>query len=195
MPKRITVIQGHPDAQTPHFCHALADAYIAGAKAAGHEVQCIEVAALEFPLLRSKEDFEKGAPPPSIVAAQEKIRWAEHVMVVYPLWMGFMPAVLKAFLEQTFRPGFAFEEGASGRPPRPLMKGKSARMIVTMGMPSFYYRLVYRSHSVKALGTTMNFTGFKPIASTIIGSVDDPDGQDARAEWLEKMSSLGRDAT
>ncbi|MDP3596851.1 MAG: NAD(P)H-dependent oxidoreductase, partial [Nitrospirota bacterium] len=63
MAKRITIIQGHPDAQARHFCHALADEYARGAEDGGHEVRCIEVATLDVPLLRTKADFEKGTPP------------------------------------------------------------------------------------------------------------------------------------
>ena len=109
--KRITIIQGHPDAQARHFCHALADEYAKGAEDGGHEVRRIEVARLDFPLLRTKEEFEQGVPPDSINQAQEAIGWADHLVILYPLWLGTMPALLNAFFEQVFRPGFAFEYG------------------------------------------------------------------------------------
>jgi len=54
MPRRITLIQGHPDPAGNHFDHALADAYAAGAARAGHPVRRIEAARLEFPLLRNQ---------------------------------------------------------------------------------------------------------------------------------------------
>ena len=73
MGKFITIIQGHPDAQTRHFCHALADEYAKGCEDGGHEVRRIEVARLEFPLLRTKDEFEKGTPPDSIKQAQDAI--------------------------------------------------------------------------------------------------------------------------
>ena len=60
MSKRIAIIQGHPDATARHFCHALADEYAKGAEDGGHDVMRIEVATLDFPLLRTKQDFEKG---------------------------------------------------------------------------------------------------------------------------------------
>jgi putative NADPH-quinone reductase len=58
MTKRILLIQGHPDAGARHLCHALADAYAEGARAAGHEVRTVDVAMLEFPVLRSAEEWE-----------------------------------------------------------------------------------------------------------------------------------------
>jgi putative NADPH-quinone reductase len=134
MARRITIIQGHPDPAGDRFCHALADAYAAGAEAAGLEVRRVEIARLEFPLLRAQAEFEKGSPPPQVAAAQEAIRWAEHLVIVYPLWLGMMPALLKGFFEQVFRPGFAHRTDARGW--QALLKGRSARIVVTMGMPA-----------------------------------------------------------
>ena len=56
MSKRILLVQGHPDAKGHHLCHALEDAYGDGAVRAGHEVRRIDVAALDFPLLRSQDE-------------------------------------------------------------------------------------------------------------------------------------------
>jgi putative NADPH-quinone reductase len=70
-------------------------------------VQRIEVAKLDFPLLRTKEDWEKGEPPAAIRASQQTIAWAGHLAIFFPLRLGDVPALFKAFLEQTLRPGFA----------------------------------------------------------------------------------------
>ncbi len=78
MPRRIAIIQGHPDPAGHHLLHAMADAYAETAMAAGHQVRRIDVANLEFPLLRTQEDFEKGVVPPILVAPQDDMRWAEH---------------------------------------------------------------------------------------------------------------------
>ena len=56
-PQRIVLIQGHPDATAPHLCHALAQAYADGATAAGHEVRQIDIAAIDFPWLRSQHEW------------------------------------------------------------------------------------------------------------------------------------------
>jgi putative NADPH-quinone reductase len=105
MARRIVIIQGHPDRARHHLCHALSDAYAEGAHAGGHEVTRIETAELEFPLLRTKEDFETGSLPAYLQPAQDAIDEADHLVLVYPLWLGSMPALLKGFLEQVFRPG------------------------------------------------------------------------------------------
>ena len=96
-PKRVIVIQGHPDPQGGHFCHALAEAYERAARAAGHEVRNIVVAQLDFPLLRRKQDWDDDPASSVVRQAQQDILWAEHAVIIYPLWLGGMPALLKAF--------------------------------------------------------------------------------------------------
>jgi putative NADPH-quinone reductase len=191
MAKRIVILQGHPDAQTRHFGHALADEYAKGGQDGGYDVRRIEVARIEFPLLRTREDFEKGTPPDSIKQAQDLIRWADHLAIFYPLWLGSMPALLKGFLEQTFRPGFAFEYQKSGGMANKLLTGKSARIIVTMGMPAMVYQWIFMAHSLKSLRRNiLSFCGISPIKSTLIGNIEGMT-EKQRMGWLDEVRGLG----
>ncbi len=193
MTRRITIIQGHPDPAGGHLCHALADAYAAGADEAGHAVRRIEVARLDFPLLRTQAEFETGAPPGDLRPAQEAIGWAEQLVIVYPLWLGTMPALLKGFLEQALRPGFAFELKPKGLWVKRL-KGRSARIVVTMGMPAFFYRWYFGAHSLKSLERNiLGFCGIRPIRASLFGRVETvADGR--RQRWLATMRRHGREA-
>jgi putative NADPH-quinone reductase len=185
MIRRIVVIQGHPDPRQGHFGHALADAYVQGAEAAGHEVRRIAVAKIEFPLLHSREDYETGTLPDAIRQCQESISWAEHLVILYPLWLGSMPALLKAFFEQVMRPGFAYRLGGAGRMQK-LLVGKSARIVVTMGMPAFFYRWYFGAHGVKNLvRNILGFCGIKPIKVSLIGMV--AGAASKRDAWLARM--------
>lgn len=192
MTKRILLLQGHPDGGTPHLGHALADAYAEGARDGGHELRRIAVADLDFPLLRSKQEWEHGPLPPSLKPAQEAIGWAEHLVLFFPLWLGGMPALMKGFLEQVARPGFALGGGDSGKGlPAKLLSGRSARVVVTMGMPALVYRWYFRAHSLKALERNiLGFVGIAPIHETLIGLVEGMhDAQ--RDAWLAKLRALG----
>jgi putative NADPH-quinone reductase len=192
MSSRILVIDGHPDVAPGRYVHALAEAYRKGAEEAGHQVRSIGVGKLRFASLRSNEEFMKGAPPTAISEAQEDLRWADHVVILFPLWLGSMPGLLKSFLEQLLRPGFAFGAARGKGLPERLLKGRSARIIVTMGMPAFFYRWYYRSHSLKSLERNiLAFCGIAPVRSSIVGMVE---GMSAaqREKWLEKMRALGR---
>lgn len=193
MARRIALIQGHPDTRPERLIRGLAAAYLQGAQAAGHETRIIDVAAMEFPLLRSKREFDDGAVPRAIGVAQETIRWAEHLVILYPLWLGTMPALLHAFFEQAFRPGFAAEPGDKGKSWTKLLSGRSARIVVTMGMPALVYRWYYRAHALKGLERNiLAFAGIGPIKETLFGLVDARSAV-THDKWIGAMRELGRD--
>lgn len=192
MRKRIVVIDGHPDIRREHFVHALATAYAQGAQAAGHEVRMATLAELKFDWLKTAEDFQTGSPPSAIHEKQQDLIWCSHLVILYPLWLGSMPALLKAFFEQTLRPGFAFATATGRGLPKKLLAGKSARIVVTMGMPALFFRWYYRAHSLKSLERNiLSFCGIGPIRASLLGNVE---GMAAakRTRWLERMRAYGR---
>lgn len=197
--QRILLIQGHPDAVAPHLCHTLAEAYAEGALAAGHDVRWVDVAKLDFPLLRSQQAWEHGALPAALQTAQDDIAWAEHLVLFFPLWLGDMPALLKGFLEQVARPGFAFKAGNSNGGGNAFghkgLAGRSARVVVTMGMPAMVYRWYFRAHSLKSLERNiLGFVGIAPVNETLVGMVDKL-GEAGVKKWQGKMRVLGRAAS
>jgi putative NADPH-quinone reductase len=187
----IVVINGHPDGSSHRLCHALASAYQEAASAAGHTVTRIDVAELDFSLLRTQQEFEAGTPNADIKSAQNAIRMAHHIVLIYPLWLGTMPALLKGFLEQLFRPGFAFEY-TSSKVPKKLLSGRSVRIVITMGMPALAYRWFFFAHSLRSLERNiLKFAGLGPIHSTIFGGIETAsDGK--RKQWLGQMAELGK---
>ena len=194
MSKRITILQGHPDGANKHLCHLLAEAYGKGAEANGHSVKTIDVAALDFPYLRSKDEWEKGKTPEGLLEAQELIFWADHLVVIYPLWLGTVPALLKAFFEQIFRPKLNKSGKDNPLDWRKLLKGRSARVVVTMGMPAIVFRWFYRAHGLKMLERNiLAFVGIAPIRTTVVGLVDLVKG-DRLTKLTAKMEAFGRKA-
>lgn len=192
--RRILIIDGHPDPRGSRYVHALAAAYGKGAAEGGHDVQTLEIASIEFSSVRSNEDFRKGKPPIAIAEAQEAVAWADHLVILYPLWLGSMPGLLKSFFEQLMRPGFAFAAARGKGLPRKLLVGKSARIIVTMGMPSLFYRWYYRAHSLKSLERNiLAFCGIDPIRASLVGMVEGLSPSQRRT-WLDKIEKLGRRA-
>ena len=70
------------------------------------------------------------------------------------------------------------------------LAGRSARIVVTMGMPAFFYRVYYRAHSLKSLKRNiLAFCGISPVRTTLIGIVEGR--KQAREEWLAKLGALG----
>jgi putative NADPH-quinone reductase len=191
---RIAILQGHPIPGGQHFCHALAEAYAQGAAKGGHDVRLISVAELDFPLLRSKRDWENDPPPPVIGQAQQSLAWAEHFVIIYPLWLGGMPALLKGFLEQALRPAFMTGGAGAGASWKTALKGKSSRIIITMGMPGFAFRWYFGAHSLKSLKRSiLSLVGVGPNRHTLIGMIEGMSDAKRKA-WLTSVAELGRKA-
>jgi putative NADPH-quinone reductase len=194
MGKRVLLIQGHPDLAAGHLCRSLEEAYANGAREGGHALRRIDIGTLDFPLLRSQHEWEHGKLPPGLQQAQADILWAEHIVFFFPLWLGDMPALVKGFLEQVARPGFALSREGKDPFGRKGLKGRSARLVVTMGMPALLYRLYFRAHSVKSLRrSVLGFVGIGPVGDTLIGATGNIRPRRA-ARWLDRLQALGRAA-
>jgi putative NADPH-quinone reductase len=190
--RRVLILQGHPDPAGAHFGHALAERYRQGALAASHEVRTVAIAELDFPILRSKSEWDAGVVPPGLASAQADIAWADHLVIFFPLWLGDLPALLKGFLEQVARPGFAFGTTAQGGMGKKLLAGRSARIVVTMGMPAFVYRWYFGAHAVHLLERNiLRFVGVAPVRRSVIGMVEGK-GPGPRQRWLDRMERFGR---
>jgi putative NADPH-quinone reductase len=193
MGKRLLVINGHVDPRPERLCHALCEAYARGAREGGHEVRRIDVGALDFPVMRTSGEFFNPDVPTAIAGAQQDIAWAEHLVIVYPLWLGGQPALLRGFLEQTFRYGFALAPPGS-REPKGLLAGRTARVVVTMGMPAAAYVAIFGAFGERALERAILwFAGIHPIRRTLFGGVETASAG-ARAGWLRRLERLGKGA-
>jgi putative NADPH-quinone reductase len=192
MSRNILILDGHPDLTKEHFIYALADAYRKGAEER-NEVRVLRLAELQFPLLRSQAEYDTGEPVEVVRRCQDAMAWASHVVILYPLWLGAMPALLKGLLEQVLRPGFAFSNAQAGRWAIKFLRVKSARIVVTMGVPAFVYRWYFRAQSLRSLQRSiLNFVGFRRVQTTLIGSIGALSRADREA-WLEKLRTFGRD--
>ena len=189
---RIAIVVGHARKDT--YCEALGEAYRKGAEAAGHETRLFILSKMRFdPILH--EGFSKVQElEPDLKAAQEAIGWADHLVIVFPLWFGTLPAILKGFIERVFQPGFAIEGSIKRGTYRAALKGKSAHIVMTMGMPGLIYRWYYGAYCLKMLKRNIrSFVGFAPVRSTIHGMVENV-STNTRAEWLAAAEAAGRSA-
>lgn len=188
----ILIVQGHPDPCKTHLCHAIAKAYANAAQVKGHRCQILHIADAEIPFLRSKDEWEGTDFPQVAIDGQAAVAAADHLVMIYPLWMGDVPAILKAWIEQVLRHGFAFKNVKNAW--TPALKGKSARVIVTMGMPSLAYRWFFFAHSVRSLTRNiLKFCGIAPVRWTICGNAEDPSGR-TQTKILDRAARLGASA-
>ena len=190
----ICILNGHPDPRPERLNHALCDAYQAGAEGAGHAVERIEIGALDYGFLGSKDAFDTPPDEP-LRTVREALRRADHVFLSFPLWLGGMPSKTRAFFEHAARGGYFLEVADSAVEwPKKMLKGKSARLVVTMGMPGAIYKLLFGAHTLKGFEQgVLGISGVKPIRHTVIGGVDAASDK-ARAGWFDDLRKLGAEA-
>jgi putative NADPH-quinone reductase len=182
--KRILVVNGHPDPRPERFCAALCAAYAQGARSAAWNVRELAVGALATPLRPGGKipDCEASA---DVTGALELMQWADRLAIVFPLWLGRPPAPLTQFFDH------AAEWSSALRASDPKVRAidRPARIVVTMEMPAFAYRLAFRANS--PLGEEiMRFAGIREPVVTCIGSIDAMSANQ-RAGWLDSARGFG----
>jgi putative NADPH-quinone reductase len=187
--KKILIINGHPDKES--FNHGLSEAYRKGAEKSNAEIKEIKIRELNFsPNLefgyRKRTELE-----PDLLVAQEKLKWADHIVWFYPVWWGSVPAIMKGFLDRVLLPGFAFKKRQGSVWWDKYFTGKTSRLICTMDQPTWFYRLINKSPSHSAMKKlTMNFIGVKSVKITSIGPLR-LSKEEWRNNWLKKVERLG----
>ncbi len=194
--KNILVINGNPARKRRTLCASLADAYEKEAKASGHRVKTVALATLDFdPILH--EGYSKDQPlEDDLLILRETMVWADHWVLVFPIWLALPPALVKGILERTMTRGFAFEYDRNWPIALPALKGKSVRIIITCGMPRFVYRWFSGQPTSKALQTIFKLCGMKVTGITIFGMISDhsPKAPRRYRRYLDTAGLLGKGA-
>ena len=189
VPRHTLIFQAHPDRES--FCAALADRYAKGARARGHSVDLITLVEVAFdPIL--KHNYHKPHPlEPSLEEIQARVLRADHLVFVFPVWWGSVPALMKGFLDRTFVPGFAFEPKKKGSRFKKLLTGKSAHLMVTMGAPSWAIRILHRDSSINSIRYGFcSFCGIGPVRVTRFSGMDTA-APETLERYLTKAETAG----
>lgn len=186
--KNVLVILGHSGHNS--FSGALADAYAEAARAAGHTVRVLRLAELNFdPLLHGSNPHHQPLEP-DLLAAQDSMAWAQHMAWVFPVWWGGVPALLKGFLDRTFTSGYAFKFNAGSPFPVPLLKGRTAHLLVPLDTPPWYFRWFYRMPAIHQMRkTTLEFCGIQVRKTLLMGPVNSSTTE-RRKQWLGQAQAL-----
>lgn len=192
MEKNILLILGHPSENS--FCNALLGAYKKGAEIAGATCKTLYISRLDFNvnLAEGYKTGEQTALEGDLIAAQELLQWADHVVMAYPNWWGFMPAITKGFIDRVFMPGFAFKHHSGKIFPEKLLIGKSMRLMITMDTPKWWFYLIYRASQYQILkDIVFGYVGFDPIRFSTFGFMR-KSTDEQRSKWLLKVEQLGK---
>ena len=187
--KNILIINGHPDKAS--FCFALSESYKMGAYKTNTNVKLIHLIDLKFNPILTYGYRKISELEPDLVQMQQDILCADHLVFVYPNWWSTVPALLKGLIDRIFVPGFAFKYKENSPFWDKLLKGKTARLIVTMDTPKWYYWLINKNsgHNAMKIGI-LEFCGIKPVKITVFSGIKSSD-ESKRKKWLEEVKILG----
>jgi NAD(P)H dehydrogenase (quinone) len=188
--KKILIINGHPDKKS--FCFALAESYKKGAEKSGASCKVIHLIDVKFNPVLTFGYREVSELEPELIQTQKDISEAHHLVFVYPNWWSTYPALLKGFIDRVFLPNFAFKYHEKGPFWDKLLKGKTARLIVTMDTPKWYYWFINRrpGHNSMKIGI-LEFSGIKPVKMSVFTPVKSSTVL-KRKKWLEEVEDLGK---
>lgn len=190
--KRIFILLGHPDQGPEPMSRQLADCYEEAAKAAGHEVRRMNLFDLSFdPTLhkgyRAIQELE-----PDLVKVQENLSWCEHFVLAYPNWWGGMPAPLKGMWDRMFLPRFAFRMWKNRFGWDALLKGRTARVLITCGNPAILDHLAFGDFTASIKRSLLQFAGFRTWVSAF-GHAEHASPQ-KQARWMHTVTRLAKRA-
>jgi NAD(P)H dehydrogenase (quinone) len=171
---RTLIILGHPNKNS--FCKLLADEYERGAFEKSEEVKRIDLIDLNFDLIL-RSGFKGNQPlEPDLVECQKLIKWANHLVIIYPVWWSGVPALLKGFIDRIFLPGFAFKYRENSSMWDKLLSGRSARLIITSDAPVWWLYLAYFHPAVNMMKkATLEFCGVSPVTVSSFGEIKNSD--------------------
>jgi len=184
------LIDGHPNKDS--FNNALTNAYLKGALDSTTEIEVIIIRELHFNPNLAFGYQKISVLESDLLDAQEKIKWADHLVWIHPVWWGGLPAITKGFIDRVFLPGFAFKLKENSVWWDKLLTGKTAHIITTLDQPSWYYWFAFGKPSVNQLKKSiLEFCGIKPVKVTYLGPIRDS-AEDFRKKLLLKIEGFGR---
>ncbi|SDF08786.1 NAD(P)H-dependent oxidoreductase [Thalassobaculum litoreum] len=189
MSRRIFIWVAHPKENS--LCRGMADAYQTGVEAKGGEVRRIDLCDMRFDL--NTDGYGADATPlePDLIAWQEAVAWADHILIVHPYWWGAMPTKAKAVIDRALAPGFAFKYHRRGLGWDKLLTGKTADVMITSDTPPLLDTLLYWRPGRRVLiNQILGFCGVKTRRALQFGSVKTAAPEKIRA-WIDRARTLG----
>lgn len=189
---KIVIVVGNP--QHDSYSEALGAAYLRGAESGGHEAKLFALAKMKFDAILREGYHREQALEPDLMTARKALQASDHLVFIFPLWAGDMPAILKGFFERVLQPDLLEMQKSGGKANWKIFRGKSAHIIMTMGMPGWFYRWYYGAHALKLLKRNiLHLIGVSPVRSTVYGMIEAA-GDEKRKQWLREVEALGHQA-
>lgn len=165
VPKHVIVL-AHPGERS--FSRAVADRYVAAVSRLGHQTLVRDLYAMGFdPVLAAEEQPGRVGFHLSDAVAGEVTRIADGdvFVLVYPVWFGGPPAILKGYVDRVLGAGFAAHELHVGERHR-FLAGKALRSFASSGTTSVWSRdsdhwlaamhLAFESYIARVFGMSLS---------------------------------------
>jgi NAD(P)H dehydrogenase (quinone) len=152
----VLIVYAHPEPRSLNG--ALKDFAVRRLQAAGHAVQVSDLYAMQWKAvldaadrtdhppgarfdasLDSQQAYAHGTQSADIAGEQDKLRWADALILQFPLWWFSLPAILKGWVERVYAYGFGYGVGEHSdrhwgdRYGEGTVAGKRAMLIVSTG--------------------------------------------------------------
>lgn len=189
-PKKIVVINGHPS-QTS-FNHSLVHKYLEAVIQFDVQVELIEIGQLNFdPNLKFGYEKRMGLEY-DLLESWKKIINADHLVWIFPVWWGGLPAITKGFIDRLFLPSMAFSYYNNSNRIRGNLQNKTARIVTTLDQPGWTYKWYFGEPSTRQLKqATLQFCGVKKVKTDYIGSIRGS-SLAQREKWLQSMVKMAQ---
>lgn len=138
---RVLVVHAHPNPESLN--RALCDAAVGALRRGGHEVRVLDLYAMGFdPVMSREERAGYHTPGDNEVPVAEHLahlRWCEALVFVYPTWWFGLPAMLKGWLDRVLVPHVAFTMPTRDTPIRPLLTNITRVTAITTAGASWLF--------------------------------------------------------
>lgn len=187
---RTAIVFNHP--YEGSFCNAILNAVVKGLQKARHEIDLMHLDNDGFNPVMSPADlkaFVAHQPvDPQVIDYNERLKKADHLIFIFPIWWDIMPAATKGFIDRVLFPGVVYDHHPRGFGLVPLLKDlKSVTIITTMNKPGIMYSLLIgnliRKVMLRSVFKTMGYKNLKWISFTSVKVVS----QENRVKWLDNL--------
>lgn len=187
---RTVIVFNHP--YEGSYCNAILNAVTNGLQKANHEIDLMHLDNDGFNPVMSKEDlkaFVEHKPiDPQVINYNNRLKKADHLIFIFPIWWDIMPATTKGFVDRILSPGIVYDHHPRGFGLVPLLKNlKSITVITTMNKPKIMYSLLIgnliKKVMIKSVFKTMGYKNINWISFASVKSVS----QEKRVKWLVEL--------
>ena len=170
---RILIIQGHPDPRGDHFCHALADSYERRAAAVARGAPGRRRAVSTSRCCAASASGTPAFAAAALAKVQQRHRLGRSPGADLPALARRHAGAAQGLPRAGCASGLRDRRRRPRRAGAKLLQGRSARIVVTMGMPAFVYRWYFGAHSIRSLERNiLRFVGIAPVRRSLIGLVE-----------------------